>query len=422
MIYIFYLVAFSGLLYFSIKKRTPDGFLLAFFSALVYFLPGFFGYVNEPYAPNFREAVEIEAEVYVIYIMVLLGLLASAGIWDHMFKPIKPFPIFSGEKTPVLDGVMMVILLSLLVVVAPSYSDTIFSDDKHIMMRDLPYLHKFFMLYAGLAGILFLIKKRYWLVLLCVAVLAWDIYVGFRSRAAFFVIAAVLVWVYSLGPTRLLSQWRAGAVGLTIAVFFFNYKNVYGDVKRGDYARAIDRFFSLDGLSASVLRSEPFTIQATLNRIVRESFVIPGRVIFDQAVAIFPFSRSMGASVEKFNDKFQQELFPDLTFGMAANWWAYWLAGLGWAGVFLGFAILILGCLFVNILLRSNSLILSAMGAMVASLWLFYIHRNDFLFTFGYVFQTIFLALATLFSVVLFHGLLSANSRPFESRSRREGS
>lgn len=420
MIYIFYFMALFGFLYFLVKRRTPDAFLLAFFFALIYFLPGFFGYVNEPYSPNLRERVHIEAAVYAIYILVLLGLLVSAVIWDHVPRSFKPFPLISGEKAPVSKSVTVSVLLLLLIIVAQSYSGTIFLDDKHLMMRDLPYLHKFLVLYSGLAGVFFLIKKNYWLVVLCVGVLAWDVYIGFRSRAAFFVIAAFLVWLYSKGPTRLISQWRIGSAGLIAAVFFFSYKGIYQSVKRGEYSHAIDRFFSLDGLSTSLFKSEPFTIQATLNRVVRESFAISEKVILDQVVAVLPFSRSLGASVKTFNDSFQQELFPDLTFGMAANWWAYWFSGFGWAGVLVGLMILIVGCWVVNVLLRAESFMLSAMGGMIASIWLFYIHRNDLLFTFGHVVQTMFLALATLFLIVLLHGLLNASSQSFRSRCRTE--
>ena len=414
MIYLFYLVAITGLFYFLVAKRRPDAFLVAFFSALVYFLPAFFGYVIEPDPLNYLIPTPLEDEAYIVYVAVTGLIFGSALVSDALsFKWPRPKTI-SGENSGGADIVFIALLISLAIVVFAGYDPSIHSDDKHEMMEGLPYLHKHLVLLSVFAALFFFLKKRYVLLALSLVFIGWDVYVGFRSRAAFFLIGALMIYMYNLGPVRVLGLWRINLVALLAGIFMFSYKGVYLIVKRGEYYSAFDRFFSMDGVRESVVRSEPFTIQATLNKVMREEYRIPLESIGEQFLAIMPFSRTfLGFEASGFNDFFQPDLFPGLTFGMAHNWWAYWYSAIGWAGVLLAIIIVLSGCFLVNTILGSRSPLVVAVGGSIASIWLFYIHRNDILFTFGHIFQLVFYFGVLAFSIMMLHSLLSlaASSR-----------
>ena len=92
MIYVFWIVATIGLFYFVIKVRLFDFFSIAFFSGMLYFMPGFVGYVTEfntPYSPYVKRPDKIVDEAYLIMIFVQGSILFSAIIYDFFFQKKK---------------------------------------------------------------------------------------------------------------------------------------------------------------------------------------------------------------------------------------------------------------------------------------------------------------------------------------------
>ena len=64
-IFLFYFISISGLLYFLIIKRRFDAFALAYFSAVFYFSPGYFGFVPT-YVQLMAEEAPRALEGYVL--------------------------------------------------------------------------------------------------------------------------------------------------------------------------------------------------------------------------------------------------------------------------------------------------------------------------------------------------------------------
>ena len=73
---VFSIIALIGVLYFLVKKRQFDFFSLAFFSSLVYFLPGFFGIVQHQ-AGSGKYPVEIITETYLVMILVMSSIVVA---------------------------------------------------------------------------------------------------------------------------------------------------------------------------------------------------------------------------------------------------------------------------------------------------------------------------------------------------------
>ena len=65
----FYVVAAMGSAYFLIRRRTFDFFTIGFASSLVYFLPGFFGFVRS--SSDFKVAEQLQPGTYVVFMSVM---------------------------------------------------------------------------------------------------------------------------------------------------------------------------------------------------------------------------------------------------------------------------------------------------------------------------------------------------------------
>ena len=69
-------IAALGACYFVVKKRQFDYFALAFFSALVYFIPGFVGATSYSVDGQWSDT-PIHPEVYGVMIFVLVSILLA---------------------------------------------------------------------------------------------------------------------------------------------------------------------------------------------------------------------------------------------------------------------------------------------------------------------------------------------------------
>src|SRR5699024_8609021 len=78
---LFILIRLFGLFYFLLKNRIFDFFSVAYFSACIYFLPGFFGYALEPL--YLGKSILIN-ETYIVMILVLISIMFFTVIYDFL--------------------------------------------------------------------------------------------------------------------------------------------------------------------------------------------------------------------------------------------------------------------------------------------------------------------------------------------------
>lgn len=138
--FLFIFVVIIGAIYFLFKKRVPDFFTIAFFSAIVYFLPGFFGYVLFP--PEYIK-VKIENKTYIIFIIVLVSIILFAIISDYLIsKDYKPIG-FDGTQfnVKILVIISVISFISMIATIGP----TLFTSIKSQIMEEL---NRFYVLWT----------------------------------------------------------------------------------------------------------------------------------------------------------------------------------------------------------------------------------------------------------------------------------
>lgn len=386
MIILFYAVAISGLLYFFLTKRTFDFFSLGFFASCMYFLPGFMGFTYRlNWGLNIGSRERILPGTYMILIIVLLLLQLTAWHFDRKNTNQDKSRV---EKTnALLDGTeywaVGLAILGIVTAILTIGLTKLSLESKPDLMND--YNTRWLILGESGAYIGFFLawRKRNWVVLgLCSACLLADLFLGSRAHTAF---ALMSVFVYALSnrAQKLLTFRRIKTIvigGACVLFFFFvnNFTQAWRLGVWNEYSQVASS--SADYYLESLLTSEPFVVQSTLNEIIRTHFEVGPEHLKSLFWVVIPFSTELGIKPVSFNDVYQPILYRSIRSGLANNIWAQgWSVG-GWP-VFGLFAILYMGGLWTgSIWLRSASEFRRVFAIVVFTPWAFYIHRNDLLF------------------------------------------
>jgi len=335
---LFLLIAILGSLYFLFKKRAFDFFSIAFFSACIYFLPGFVGYVNFP-----EPKTNLIDGSYLVMILVLGTILFGAFFYDFFVRNKSISKITIKNTDLVLFFLVCFTLIGFLYDLV-AVGKAFFIVDKPEMMEYLGR-GRIFWATASMVGITasFLRKKKL-LFIFFLSFLVFDLYIGFRSSAAIAGISIFLAHLWQIKKIRLIKNYKVILLGALCALFFFAYKGIYWAVKAGEWDIVVDRLTSINYYFSTTLNSEPFVTQSNLNKILASNFRVGFSHFVNLKNQLIIFSPELGAEIVSFNDIFQPKLFPDITFGMASNIWAeMWsVGGFGFLLLFLLFFIFVI--------------------------------------------------------------------------------
>jgi hypothetical protein len=376
---VFVAVSITGLSYFLICLRQFDFFSIAFLSACVYFLPGFFGYTIAPVSVGRLVPVDLESDTYVVMIVVMLAILVGAFLFDHVI-PARTFTWrLQRSEGAVLYAVLFAVIGYFMLVI--TLREALLDEDKIALMEKLNRWHVLGATAAPLAAVLSFGSRRWLLLTLSICLLVFDMYMGFRVSFGIALIAIFTLGLSRFGPQRMaLQNWKIGFIAIICICILFVYKQLYIAVKLGMWDHILDRLVDFELYSSAVMLSEPFNTQSILNEVMAQKFQVGMGHFSDVFLQVLLFSADLGSAPVSFNDLFQSTLFPsDLDYGMANNIWAeMWSSG-GWPllGLFL---IIFVSLLMVgSYLLRCHSASLAGGAALAFSYWAFYIHRNDLL-------------------------------------------
>jgi len=373
---LFILLSLLGSFYFLIKKRTFDFFSVAYFSSIIYFLPGYFGYTLV--SPTSLKMYILD-ETYLIMIFVQMSILVGGCFFDTLRKKTEIKTTI--KNTNLTSEIALFICLLGFMLTIISSGSNLFDANKGVMVESLGRWHMIMRFGAALAVVIAFVMKKKLIFIISLLVILFDIFLGFRSIAAIVTISLITYWLTKQGSQRLLiNQRKFVKYTLILGLFFFSYKQVYSAIKGGNWELVKERISDPQFYIYSIMNSEPFTTQSILNTVVASNFQTGFENMIGLIYQFILFSPSLGAEFITFNQQFQPALFPTITFGLANNIWAQmWSVG-GWTLLILFLIINILILSFGSYLIRMNDPNLKALILLLFSYWSFYIHRNDIIY------------------------------------------
>ncbi len=378
---LFIVIAVLGLGYFLLRKRRFDFFSLGFLSSVVYFLPGFFGYVlMPPSALNpARTPADLLPQTYGVFLLVLTTILLGSMVYD-LWSPKEVVPWRLPAQAWSLRALVVLAVVACAVTLMTAGS-VLFSPDKSLVIAAIGRWRILWVAAASLGAVLaFLSRRWYWFLLLTVLLL-FDLYVGFRNNTALTLIALFVVLLHRKGPQRVLLRNKVLAVfGALSAVSLFLFKYLYIPLKGGNYQLVLERATDPIFILKTIATSEPFGTQAILNEVLRERFQTGIAGLGELVYQVVLFAPQFGIETEAINDIFREGLFPDAPSGLGGNIWAeMWSRG-GW-GLLLLFLLVFIALLAVGShALRLGDGLMLAGISLSMSYWAFYIHRNSIAF------------------------------------------
>ena len=372
----FILIAIIGICYYMLKKRKFDFFTIAYFSALAYFLPGFYGY---SLFPPYNYKTPITDTTYIIFIMVLVGIIFTGFLYDKLWdKDIEFRYIYETKYNKfILINFSLVMFILMLI----TTGSALFSPFKAEMLEELNRFHLLWSISTSLLTVMAFINKDKKLLIFGVLFLFFDVYIGFRSTFAITVIAILMIHFNRKGKQRfLIENKKMLLISSILAGFFFVYKQIYAVVKLGRWDIVQERLSTPQFYLDSITNSEPFFTQTILNQVVNTDFSVDGSHMIGILYLFILFAPELGAKVTDFNSLYQHELFPNVEYGMASNIWAEMYSINGLLAVMLFIIIFNLLIVLANRLLYIKDISLKATVTLIFTYWVFYIHRNDLIY------------------------------------------
>lgn len=390
------ILACSVFTFLLVRKRifAPEG--IFFIGAAFYGLPLYFGYTKffSSYSPLIRYSSEISLLQYGIYNcnIILCGILAYLPDipfqtfyhkLEKYFKNVfKSFYIVKSNglgfsefyfikkniSTPFF--ILNLIFLSLILFHSQAYS--FIGQNKLLFAKKLaPYYT-----WASLTTIYCLVyftfsqktKMDYVKVIPPVLFLILDLLLGYRITT---VLSLLSIFIALSLKNKNIYNLKFFLFFIAVIMSMFAFKNIY-------FGGNFSQIFSLD----IVLRSEPFTISSTFEKILENISIVKEMTQNDEYfkisfLQIFPFYETLSGFQRVAFNTYVQFLFPETIWGLASNPYIELMIFGGVFAIFIYMSIIFLVIvIFKN--LKENHIKYSF--CVFLPYLLFYSFRNDFLY------------------------------------------
>ncbi len=388
--YLFYILCVVGTGYYLIQKRSFDFFTLAFVSAMIYFSPGFSGLVLNPYDTD--QTMPLYDLCYTVYCLVLASNIAGAYCYDHYIEIYN----WGRREKPTSSYYCLVAFVIALVGIGMSllkhgdwywHRNEISKGDLQAMLNaEADRWSVCWEMGALLLAITAFIERKLWYSCLAWGLLGLDLWLGGnRSTAVFALIAMFCVRLGNtprqLGRYFFSRKYYWKILLMTCVGFLFFVSKLLLPLLQANRMDLFEEIYPSwnDILFHTFVTGEPAGIQANLSETLRQNISTDVYHPIDVAAQLSIGGDWLGMD-SKSNYLDQQDLFPDLPYGIAYNIWGDVWASVGWAGlvgfVWLYHLVIALGC----VLLRCTQGFGLGVTAVFFSIWAFYIHRNNLLF------------------------------------------
>jgi hypothetical protein len=364
------------------RKNGFDFFGISYFSSVIYFSPGFFGYTGLVATKYDWMYWPLNEKVYIIYIIYLLALLFFTVLYDLFVKgnliQKKSTEIDDYEfRTEMKVAISFIFMSFLLLNVFGGAA--LHNLDKDQVMASIG---RWYVLYEAtilisVAYLCTIVKIRFVYIVPIVFFILFDLYLGFRTT---FVISVLMVFfvIFNKNNQRLLSAWPYLLLCLFVVFIVLILKVMMYGLKKGDIEIIIGILENSQTYEKLLSTSEPFVTQSILNSVVDHEYKTDGghlRLILAQFIF---FGDILFDELKNFNSYFQPALFSKVRYGMASNFLAEFYAASGMVGV-VAISFIYTGLLFfLNVYLSICRTSYKPVFLLVGVYWSFYIYRNDF--------------------------------------------
>lgn len=371
-IFLFYALAIGGSLYFVLGRSVFDFVSIGFFGQLIYFLPGFVGYVANPYFPGLLPSVPIVEESYRVWNFCLGGTLVTGLLYRPARRDAGELRTSFAFDIGLLGLIVGAAAVSFLV-----NGPELLSTDKNDVLDNIDRIFLLFASTCQVAMICFAIQRKWAFALIPALGLVFLLYAGFRAEFALSLIA-VLAYIARHYGLFVFLQPRYLAISLMSAAILLAYKPFLTAYRVGNW-RVLDTLQMSDNLwETLVLQFEPFLTQAVLNEVLARQFQVSAGSLFDSLVAFVPFlAPAIGMKPEEISFNFQDVLFPNIAYGMTGSPQAQFYAALGWGGLFLFVALHNLLLVWTSRGLETDKPARLIFSLGVGAFFAFYLQRND---------------------------------------------
>lgn len=391
------LLGFVVGLAFFVNRGLLDYIFIAFLSGTLFFLPVFLGTVSGPY--GYPDLV-LTYHIYFTYGFLSFSLVLSALIHDGFsnkgnFREAVISMGVEGNNHITHGALFLIIFLALFDFSLLSFST------KRAMMDSAGAKIQIAMPCLIMAALFFSLSGRRIFIIAGIFLSLLSVFIGFRSYFfCFLVVVSVCVYSKRVGSLKNRSALRFVIFSLPVMVFVVLSKRIYAIIKS-------DAPFStlFDGGVLEVLArgSEFMNTQYIYQSVINRNYILDIENYLASFLALLPIPQSMfGVSSSYFNEKFQSDIFPNVSYGMAYNPWAEAYSYMGLLGVavlvlFYCSLIIALQWLFYYFRGRSPSFVISIFLFYVS----FYFHRNSLAVEFSFFRNFFYPCILVLFFVFL---------------------
>ena len=364
--------------YFIFVKRYIDLTSAAFFSILFFFAPGFLGRTVIQAGWEGIYSDQIHSGTYLIMMLVMVGTFLVSLFSDVTANRFRKRVLTVDRKSEVFLYLSFWLGLSALAILIFQSDWSIFTKGQKEAIfveggatKGLHSVFRYSMAFSLLTGYLLARRKMF---TLAGAFLLLDVYMGFRSVAAVGVLS--LFVIFSINRKHVILRYGRVVASLLLCVaFFVIYKDFYIIVKTGRFSDVSRKLGRENYIEHVLCRIPGFNQVSVINECVAQKFRIP-HGHFRHLVEVLAPVRMTSEDIVSFNDRFQDELFPKASGGLAGNPYAEFYAWMGLNGllIFLFFNSICLWLLNAFYLMSDHALG-KMVSAFVGCFHVFYINR-----------------------------------------------
>ena len=372
-----------GSAYFLFKKRRFDFFSLAFFSAALYFFPGWIGDVPDLVHwatwSDLTKRVPLVADTYVI-MSIVLAAVWLAGAMADMLPDIRPMNLRLKTQPYAMYVALSVALIGLILTVI-TVGSTLLTDDKRVLLNSMTRWHVLWTWGACLVTTMGFLRGSYLGVTTGFGLLALDLYLGFRAPLVLTLLALVTLHLNSQGVRRLaIANKRWIFLGFVATMGMLAFPTIWAYGRAGNVSGMMSALLNGHTYWSAVMLGEPFITQGVLNEVVRSHYHVDPAHLADVFLAFGLFAPDLGVTPTSFNDLFQPALFPQVDgYGLGNNIWAQMYAVGGISALLVFLALFLVTLSVGTYLLRARDHNILAFVSISWVLVAFYLNRNDLL-------------------------------------------